>query len=73
MCRGPTRAGDANCGAKLRMMEDRSGVVVQGLEELIVKTSTDIYNLLDRGSAKRKARALLRASPVPVLLFSILE
>lgn len=41
------------------MMEDRSGVVVQGLEELIVKTSTDIYNLLDRGSAKRKARTHL--------------
>lgn len=32
----------------LRIMEDRSGVVVQGLEELTVKTSTDIYTLLDR-------------------------
>lgn len=49
-------AGDASTVPKLRMMEDRGGVVVQGLEELIVKSSTDIYNLLDRGSAKRKAR-----------------
>ena len=38
------------------MMEDRAGVVVQGLEELIVKSATDIYSLLDRGSAKRKVR-----------------
>ena len=41
-------------GQKLRIMEDRSGVVVHGLEEMPVKTSDDIYALLDRGSAKRK-------------------
>ena len=35
-------------------MEDRHGVVVQGLEEMPVKTSDDIYALLDRGSSKRR-------------------
>lgn len=56
-------AGDTSSAVKLRMMEDRSGVVVQGLEEVTVKTSTDIYNLLDRGSAKRKARKPLLREP----------
>lgn len=48
--------GDAVKAAaqKLRILEDRGGVVVQGLEEIIVKSSADIYALLDRGSAKRR-------------------
>ena len=49
----------AKAGAqKLRIMEDRNGVVVQGLEEMPVKTSDDIYALLDRGSSKRRWAAL---------------
>ncbi|KAK9804380.1 hypothetical protein WJX72_010110 [[Myrmecia] bisecta] len=53
--------GEASKAAfqKLRMLEDKSGVVVQGLEEIIVKNSTDIYTLLDRGSAKRKTAETL--------------
>ena len=42
---------------KLRIIPDGTGV--HGLEELIVKNSSDIYNLLDRGSAKRKTAATL--------------
>ena len=34
-------------------------MVVQGLEEIIVKSSADIYALLDRGSAKRKTAETL--------------
>ena len=45
--------GDSQ-GQKLRILEDKSGVVIQGLEEFIVKDSVDIYALLDRGSAKRR-------------------
>ncbi|KAK9807071.1 hypothetical protein WJX73_000118 [Symbiochloris irregularis] len=44
---------------KLRILEDKNGVVVQGLEEIIVKSSADIYALLDRGSAKRKTAETL--------------
>ncbi|KAK9827565.1 hypothetical protein WJX74_010806 [Apatococcus lobatus] len=51
-----SRTGDKN---KLRMLEDKSGVVVQNLEEIIVKTSADIYGLLDRGSAKRRTAETL--------------
>ena len=51
-----SRTGDRN---KLRMLEDKSGVVVQNLEEIIVKTSADIYGLLDRGSAKRRTAETL--------------
>eukprot|EP00884_Botryococcus_braunii_P002389 jgi/Botrbrau1/12150/Bobra.0186s0062.2 len=50
--------GDAR-DQKLRMLEDKSGVVVQGLEEMVVKTSADIYALLDRGSAKRRTAETL--------------
>ena len=32
---------------------------LQGLEEIIVKTKTDIYALLDRGSAKRRTAETL--------------
>jgi kinesin family protein 11 len=44
---------------KLRLLEDRSGVVVQGLEEAIVKTATEIYQILDRGTAKRRTEETL--------------
>ncbi|KAK9822824.1 hypothetical protein WJX81_005423 [Elliptochloris bilobata] len=50
--------GDA-ANAKLRMLEDRGGVVVQGLEEIIVRGARDIYALLDRGSAKRRTAETL--------------
>lgn len=40
-------------------MEDRSGVVVQGLEEVSVRSAAEIYQVLDRGTAKRKTAATL--------------
>ena len=51
--------GESKSNQKLRMLEDKSGVNVQGLEEIIVKSSTDIYTLLDRGSAKRRTAETL--------------
>eukprot|EP00873_Tetraselmis_striata_P027928 jgi/Tetstr1/448192/TSEL_035483.t1 len=45
--------------SKLKLLEGRAGVVVQGLEEAIVKNSTEIYSVLDRGSAKRRTAATL--------------
>jgi hypothetical protein len=33
-----------------RLLEDRSGVVVQGLEEVIVRSAAEIYQVLARGS-----------------------
>ncbi|BDA48169.1 Kinesin-like protein KIN-5C [Coccomyxa sp. Obi] len=50
--------GDA-VDQKLKMLEDNGRVVVQGLEEIIVKNKTDIYALLDRGSAKRRTAETL--------------
>jgi kinesin family member 11 len=44
---------------RLRLLEDRSGVVVQGLEEVIVKSATEIYQVLDRGTAKRRTAETL--------------
>lgn len=44
---------------KLRLLEDKSGVVVQGLEEAIVRSATEIYQVLDRGTAKRRTAATL--------------
>lgn len=44
---------------KLRLLEDRSGVVVHGLEEVIVRSATEIYQVLDRGTAKRRTAATL--------------
>ena len=51
--------GESKSNQKLRMLEDKSGVNVQGLEEIIVKSSADIYTLLDRGSAKRRTAETL--------------
>ncbi len=44
---------------KLRLLEDRSGVVVQGLEEAIVKSAAEIYQILDRGTARRRTEETL--------------
>jgi len=45
---------------KVRIMEDpRAGVVMQGLEEPIVKTAGDIYALLDTGNARRRTAETL--------------
>ena len=49
-------------GKRLRLLEDRSGVVVQGLEEVVVKSAAEIYQvrvqpllwLLQREGMKRK-------------------
>ncbi|CAD7703838.1 unnamed protein product [Ostreobium quekettii] len=46
--------------SKLKIMEDKTGVVVQGLEDCIVNDAAEIYQVLERGSAKRvKAETLL--------------
>jgi len=44
---------------RLRLLEDRSGVVVQGLEEMVVKNATEIYQVLDRGTSKRRTAETL--------------
>ena len=45
----------------LALMEDNTGggVVVRGLEEEIVGTASEIYSLLERGSAKRRTAETL--------------
>ncbi|GBG60629.1 hypothetical protein CBR_g8649 [Chara braunii] len=44
----------------LALMEDgKGGVLVRGLEEEIVKNASEIYTLLDRGSAKRRTAETL--------------
>lgn len=40
-------------------MEDRSGVVLAGIEESIVKSSREIFALLEQGSAKRRTAETL--------------
>lgn len=45
--------------SKLKLLEGRAGVVVQGLEEAIVKNSIEIFSVLDRGSAKRRTAETL--------------
>eukprot|EP00803_Ostreobium_quekettii_P003901 evm.model.scf_1298.6 EVM.evm.TU.scf_1298.6 scf_1298:39133-44092(-) len=45
---------------KLKIMEDKTGVIVQGLEDCIVHNSVEIFQVLRRGSSKRvKAETLL--------------
>ncbi|GBF97458.1 hypothetical protein Rsub_10381 [Raphidocelis subcapitata] len=44
---------------RLRLLEDRSGVVVQGLEEMVVKNAAEIYQVLDRGTSKRRTAETL--------------
>ena len=43
----------------LRLLEDKNGVVVQGLEEVIVRSAAEIYSVLDKGTAKRRTAATL--------------
>ena len=45
--------------AQVRILEDRSGVVLHGLEEVHVKSANDIFQLLDQGSAKRRTAETL--------------
>ncbi len=44
---------------QVRIMEDRSGVVLAGIEESIVKNSKEIFALLEQGSAKRRTAETL--------------
>ena len=44
---------------QVRIMEDRSGVVLAGIEESIVKSSREIFALLEQGSAKRRTAETL--------------
>ena len=44
----------------LALMEDgKGGVLVRGLEEEVVYSANEIYNLLERGSAKRRTAETL--------------
>ncbi|EDO49145.1 predicted protein [Nematostella vectensis] len=48
--------------AKLRLFEDgarKGSVVIQGLEELVVSDRDEVYNILDRGRARRQTAATL--------------
>ena len=44
---------------KVRILEDRTGVVLQGLEEPHVKNASDIFGLLETGNARRKTAETL--------------
>jgi kinesin family member 11 len=44
---------------KVRILEDRSGVVLQGLEEAHVKNASDVFGILESGSAKRRTAETL--------------
>ncbi|XP_015749721.1 PREDICTED: kinesin-like protein KIF11 [Acropora digitifera] len=47
---------------KMRLFEDatrKGSVVIQGLEELVVHDKDDVYNILERGRAKRQTAATL--------------
>ncbi|PFX29238.1 kinesin-like protein KIF11 [Stylophora pistillata] len=47
---------------KMRLFEDstrKGSVVIQGLEELVVHDKDDVYNILERGKAKRQTAATL--------------
>ena len=50
---GPTEA------PKVRILEDRTGVVMQGLEEPHVKTAADIFTVLETGNARRRTAETL--------------
>ncbi|KAL2629027.1 hypothetical protein R1flu_013713 [Riccia fluitans] len=55
-----TKVMDEKIRNKLALMEDgKGGVLVRGLEEEIVTSANEIYNLLDRGSAKRRTAETL--------------
>lgn len=44
---------------QVRIMEDRSGVVLAGIEESVVANSKEIFVLLEQGSAKRRTAETL--------------
>ena len=44
---------------RVRIMEDRSGVVLQGLEEPHVKVADEIFSLLETGNARRRTAETL--------------
>ncbi|RMZ56159.1 hypothetical protein APUTEX25_004583, partial [Auxenochlorella protothecoides] len=64
---------------KVRILEDRTGVVLNGLEEAQVRSASDIFSLLDQGTAKRRtAETLLnkqssRSHTVFVITVSVRE
>lgn len=44
---------------QVRILEDRTGVVLNGLEEAQVRSASDIFSLLDQGTAKRRTAETL--------------
>lgn len=48
--------------SKLRMYEDatrKGSCIIQGLEEVLVRNKSDVYNVMEKGSAKRQTAATL--------------
>jgi kinesin family protein 11 len=45
--------------AQVRILEDRGGVVLHGLEEAAVRRAADVYELLEAGSARRRTAETL--------------
>lgn len=66
-------SGDEKPKKGLTLLEDikSGGILVRGLEEALVNSSTEIYQLLDKGTARRRtAETLLNKQsrwPIPVL------
>jgi len=56
---GPSDPNQQQQQQRLRLMEDRAGVVVQGLEDVVVKNAAEIFAVLDRGTAKRRTAETL--------------
>ena len=53
---------------KLRLFEDstkKGSVIVQGLEEVLVGSKSEVYKILERGSSKRKTAFVSPASRAP--------
>ncbi|XP_064614388.1 kinesin-like protein KIF11-A [Liolophura sinensis] len=54
--------GSGNDTLRLKIYEDgtkKGSVVIQGLEEIVVNNKNDVYQILERGSAKRQTAATL--------------
>lgn len=55
-----TKFGEDKQKKPISLMEDGKGsVIVRGLEEEVVYSANEIYNLLERGSAKRRTAETL--------------
>lgn len=55
-----SRSSEDKSKRPIALMEDgKGGVLVRGLEEEIVYSASEIYNLIDRGSAKRRTAETL--------------